>query len=477
MEIEVREKKQKNIKKRVLIAVLSIVGILLIGVVAFFGRVLYVTLTYPNQVRKTEPVTFKPSREAAEMLTPQEMQGDLDELKRILFEVHPITEGLDETNDTTGLTQAFEKASKQVEKERSIGAFYYIVNEVMTTLEDGHTVAWGVQGEAYIEAELEWIEDRLYVLDSSFLHSYDEVIAIGGIPLDKVYTEAQKYIAAENEYAARRKFLEHIGTPNFLVACGVDEENLTITVQRDEVVVTVPMKTKKATYAYDPLPNQRKYTIDEQKKMCHFIMKTCDYDADYISLLNHMFTEIKEKGITTLVVDIRRNPGGNSMVCDELLRYLPVESYKGYGCDVRYSEEASKQNGYFLQKGTKHYESSMKQNKQYTDLLFEGEAYVLVDDVTFSSANWLGVVFQDTGAATIVGEPTTNNPNSYGDILSFQLPHSTIGYSVSHKKWVAANSDRESQDALIPDVLIKPTLEEAVRHEDVLMRWIEEQIK
>lgn len=58
---------------------------------------------------------------------------------------------------------------------------------------------------------------------------------------------------------------------------------------------------------------------------------------------------------------------------------------------------------------------------------------------------------RDGKLGKIVGEPSTNKPNSYGDILMFQLENSGLVMSVSYKKFTRPDSSN-NEDMLVPDV-------------------------
>lgn len=182
-----------------------------------------------------------------------------------------------------------------------------------------------------------------------------------------------------------------------------------------------------------------------------------------------MFEKIKEKNIQNLIIDVRGNGGGNSLVGDEIIHYLPVGRYPYYGVEAKLSKKSRMQRGYIRTKGRVSYNPGEKFNKQVKDLLFHGQVYVLVDEDTFSSANWIGVIFQDAGLGTIIGEPTGNNPNSYGDVLQFQLPNSQIRYQISMKKWIRPDQSRNHEDTLVPDIIVNPTLDELVEGRDVVL--------
>ncbi|KUP24309.1 S41 family peptidase [Paenibacillus sp. DMB5] len=73
------------------------------------------------------------------------------------------------------------------------------------------------------------------------------------------------------------------------------------------------------------------------------------------------------------------------------------------------------------------------ENDMKTDFPYKGKPYLLTSPQTFSSANMFAVIVQDNGLGQIIGEATGNQPSSYGDILTFQLPASGIHFQVSFK--------------------------------------------
>jgi len=61
------------------------------------------------------------------------------------------------------------------------------------------------------------------------------------------------------------------------------------------------------------------------------------------------------------------------------------------------------------------------------------------------------MLIQDNNLGKIIGEPSSNKPESYGDILYFQLPNSKIQLCISFKKWYRI--DQTKKDLLIePDI-------------------------
>ena len=69
------------------------------------------------------------------------------------------------------------------------------------------------------------------------------------------------------------------------------------------------------------------YETDEEKSLAILTLKHCWISDHYRDVIRKMFTEIKEKNIENLAIDLRGNPGGDTYVVNELFKYLPVDTY------------------------------------------------------------------------------------------------------------------------------------------------------
>lgn len=449
-----------------------ICAVVAIGVVTLtlLGGVGY-TLSQPIQLLPIEKLDFESHRALDEGLRVQEMEEDLKALEEVLYEVHPkVVE-----QDHTWLDEAFDEAYSKVKEPLLLRDFHYMISELLAKFQDAHTSTFAKDlGESYMQANLKWVDEGLYVINSRFLKPKDRIVAINDMPIEEIYERAHKIISAENEYARRSRFITRIKTLSFIETCTGDRRVERITVERDGKLVNQPI-----IYGMTPYTNRQiqeeerknwvRYEIDPNTQTSIFTLKTCEFNEAYCTVVRNMFEEMKQKQIKHLIIDVRGNGGGNSKVIDEIIHYLPVDRYVYYGVNARYSEAARLQRGYVRTNGTVSYSPGKKTNKKVEELLFDGDIYVLVDDHTFSSANWMGVIFQDSKLGTVVGEPTSNNPNSYGDVLQFQLPNSQIRYQVSMKRWVRPDQTKNDEDTLMPDVLVEPTLEEWVSGRDIIL--------
>lgn len=220
-----------------------------------------------------------------------------------------------------------------------------------------------------------------------------------------------------------------------------------------------------------------------------------------------MFRELEEKNIGTLVIDVRENAGGNSVIGDILLSWLiPADSMKTYTSSIRFSslwkdnypklsneyEEAFAKAGIPMVMGNLYdsgwissiiakdtatengKENLFRMNE--SDSVYKGRVFILQGNRTYSSAGMFVTTAHDNGVGTVIGEHSTYRPSNYGDILSWKLPNTgTRGY-MSHKIFHRPDISRDSDTDLTPDILINVSTEDLRSGTDPYEKYILENV-
>lgn len=198
------------------------------------------------------------------------------------------------------------------------------------------------------------------------------------------------------------------------------------------------------------------YEIQDNNNLAVFTLTSCTFDSDYKETVYNFFTEVTEKNIGNVVVDLRDNAGGNSTVADEFILYLDYETVKTAGGSWRLGP-------YMM-----NWEGSEEKISHYDEMLFDGNLYLLTSSGSFSSATIFAEMIADNGFGTIVGEPCGNMPDSYGEVVVFQTPNALISFQVSSKHFDRIDESK-SDDPVMPDY--ECSAGEAL---DVVMSIIEE---
>lgn len=180
------------------------------------------------------------------------------------------------------------------------------------------------------------------------------------------------------------------------------------------------------------------YEIDEQRSLAVLTLTQCIYNQTYIDCVKAMFTEVKQKNIRSVAVDLRGNGGGSSLVGNEFVKYLPVDRYFDGGYDWRLG---------FITVQCKQVEIKNHRNETLT---FDGNVFVLTDNGSFSAAKDFAMLIQDNHLGKIVGEASANAVNGYGDVTCFYLPNTGLFVQISTKKWYRIDSSN-TDEYVMPD--------------------------
>lgn len=197
-----------------------------------------------------------------------------------------------------------------------------------------------------------------------------------------------------------------------------------------------------------------------------------DYEA-FTIFLKETFQKIKDLKIDKLIIDIRENGGGNSKLNDLLLSYLTTKNYRqSSGRYWKVSEKSKKvysenkvYEDLFGKEFIKKYLDTPNQAviESFTDDLvtpisvdnfFNGKTCFLIGPNTFSSANFLADAIKTYNISTLIGLPTGEYTNDFGEQFSFTLKNSGNLVFVSSTYDIGANSNKDVLEPVMPDILV-----------------------
>ena len=187
------------------------------------------------------------------------------------------------------------------------------------------------------------------------------------------------------------------------------------------------LRQPQTPYAFEPLP-----ALNASYFRYNQVAESADESWD--AFLGRLFAAIDAASDQRLIIDLRRNNGGNSLLNSALMHRLvghPVAQQRG-------------------------------------------RLYVIIGRMTFSAAQNLANDLDRETSAIFVGEPTGSKPNFYGEDHLFRLPYSGLSGSISSRYWQGARFSEDDRIWIAPDLRAELSSDQYLRNIDPAMAVIAE---
>lgn len=151
-----------------------------------------------------------------------------------------------------------------------------------------------------------------------------------------------------------------------------------------------------------------------------------DPQATIAQYAESVLARIDAGGVRRLIIDLRANGGGDSSLLDPFIAAIAERpEFRGRGAVI-----------------------------------------ALIGRNTFSSAQLNAHSLRQRAGAVVIGGPTGQKPNAYGEVRQFALDRTGLRVFYSTKRFVTAEGDPES---MMPDVLAEPTMRDTIAGRDVAL--------
>lgn len=384
-------------------------------IIALFCSVAPATVPYWNsfvfksyngvQLNYNEEISFKAAQE------------DMRALKANLERTHPLFIG----GLTTEVENAYNAALDRLRNadKLTVNGLRREIQTVLHLLGDAHTSTYNsYPNDAYLK-----------VIPQKYSQGYD-IFAVNGCTVEEIRENAKYLYCYETEDGINIDLgslatLDFLGISSpFTYEWRNGEEAIVETYSASDYVSWEEfLVIRRNYYSPDQPENFVYYNIDEQKSLAVLTLTQCAYNQTYIDCVREMFVEVKQKNIRNVAVDLRGNGGGSSLVGNEFIKYLPVDSFSDCPYEWRWG---------FL---TLRASGANVKNRRVKELTFYGNVFVLTDKDSFSAARDFAMLIQDNRLGKVVGEPSANAVNCFGEVAYFYLPNTGLFVQISTKKF------------------------------------------
>ncbi|TWT42277.1 Peptidase family S41 [Phycisphaerae bacterium RAS1] len=284
---------------------------------------------------------------------------------------------------------------------------------------------------------LAWLSDGVFVAATTEPHAgllKARLLRVGDKSVDDAAKAVVPFAAVENRASFERVAARHLAVPEYLKAGGViddmdaaafafrtaDGKELSITLTPSASVSAAEWKIAPADDVTKQSPSRRRqrdtygFHLIPDSKAIYVWYDQCT-SAAFKSIPDwskETLTAIDENNVERVVFDLRRNGGGNSALLAPMLVGLQ-------------SRET---------------------------IARPGGLVILIGRNTFSSAELNAEALRRIDGAILMGYPTGQKPNAYGEVKTFTLPSSKLVVQYSTKFFKRTDEDVES---LMPDVRVE----------------------
>ncbi len=196
--------------------------------------------------------------------------------------------------------------------------------------------------------------------------------------------------------------------------------------------LTQPLSTPAPLYLKNPAtPYWFEHLPNDKTVYFGFNSVKNDEKESLAAFAEGLFKFVNENAVEKLVIDLRWNNGGNTMLLNPLVQGL------------------------------------IKNDK----INRRGKLFVIIGRRTFSAAQNAATYFERYTNATFVGEPTGSSPNFVGEEKPFTLPYSKISMNVSDLYW-ESSFPQDKRTWIAPQIYLPPTFEAYRTNRDAALEAI-----
>ena len=332
-------------------------------------------------------------------------------------------------------------------------SFIDVATELTTFFQDGHTnieVPYTPQ-DLCLNLKCCWSgtdENELILKDEyEDIPKHARIMSVEGTSIEDLIVAFADKIPHENIYLVKSRMIMYpyqnyhlFSEMNLKRLFGCKKYYLVSFLVDDEIVKKeIPLTFYDGFLEFVPDEEFLAYEIVDDAAIMH--LKSCICNEEYKRTLKELAYICNTQSVSTFVLDLSDNMGGDSSVIDEFIKYTRTEKYRRYEM-IDFSS------------GEKRKVTSRKdvvENCQQ-DLLLPEKIYCKVSHNTFSSARTFAVTLKDNGIATICGVPTGGKPNSCGMPKKMSMPKTGIRFRVSRCCFLRPDANGDEESALMPEI-------------------------
>ncbi|MFL5746091.1 MAG: S41 family peptidase [Niastella sp.] len=404
------------------------------------------------------------------------LKADFLLLRDTLQKIHP---GIYRYKSSTIISHIFDSCYNSIQDNMTVPQFFMLINFAIAAMEDGHSnsrmakqvMKDYINNTKLFPAMVMFIHNRafIYCCNQNISLAGAELTSINNQPIQQIVQRSFAYIPSDADIQSRKNWELNENFPFFypLLHEAVDKFNITYKNENGAL--------KKATLQPDvfqnincPAPFKRpeKYLQLTYKPGNIAVLGIKTFLDDFLQqtgenfnrFLDSAFTDIRNKNVTKLLIDIRGNQGGNDGNGALLYAYLTQQPFMYYASQETVSGKFAPDDN--------HPNLKWQQPKQNS---FAGKVYILADGHSFSASAEFSAIARSNKRALFLGEEAGGGyyGNTSGNELFITLPNSQLSCRIPLVKYTSAvKKNANKGNSILPEYPIYQTIFDFINHTD-----------
>ena len=389
-------------------------------------------------------------------LTRDEARLDLELFRDRLFGVHPDPY---RHRSRPELESEIQRTIAALPDGVDLDALFVSLATVAASIRDSHTAVAPPRQSSELRLPFRIFGDRAYLSqDVGKLPAGSRITHVDGRAIEDLIAVARPLAPGETEAAVDVAIAQYLGFVRRRLGSPQDSAVLRGTSSSGssaEVTVSRQDLTRPEQIAFESVrfPDGTVYL-----RLTTMFGELAEFRRAFIEF----FTAIEDPLARGLIVDLRENAGGSTIVGQMLLEYVTRRRHRMFGLKrwrvSREMQHAVRNEGAWAGAYLAALPNTILEQEPPISKptpvphRFAGPCVLLIGPRTRSAAMMTANAARDFGLALVVGTPTSSPPNYFAEAFRFVLPHSRLEVSISTAEFVRANGDYADPAVVLPHV-------------------------
>lgn len=354
---------------------------------------------------------------------------------------------------------------QRIQDNMPVNELYNLFYPLIQSLQDAHFAIYPDNNPdtvLYFPYKVIIQQDKIYVNESltetPLITSGDEIIAINNIPVGAVIKKIQGVCPgnqAQELFFERRT--EKVFHNRLFYLLGM-QDSFAITTRKANITVKGVTAAKFERTGIKQLDFEIKNDI-AYLTINHLMLTLAEERNKFNARLDEFFEIIAQKNIHKLIIDIRGNMGGSSVLAKDVLDRITDQPYTlSVGTDYIYKGVKK-----YYKNNELHYPSFAVKHR------YRGKVVLLSDVLTYSSAQMMQAGFKYFKMGTVIGNGSSESLHISGEIKKTILKNSKLELITPTVNFRLPGYQEGVHHSFMPDVFVNTAHVPLLKKTDVML--------